>query len=431
MAQPKTGPKKLKLSNTAVKNLAAIDGKKTRYFDTDVAGLFVRVQPSGTRSFGQIYRWAGAQQEMTIGVFGRGWTVEKARIRAREILNDVASGVDPKFEAAEIAAAKSLTINDLCDRYLEDGPSDRPDKRASSWYNDKSYLKNHVRPLVGKRRASDLSVGMVKQWIKDVRNGKSARPKRKGEKGRGVRGGPGAVAHSVRCFSACLGWAVEAELIPENPFLKIKRPQDGKRERYLTQEEAKRFFKALEELRAKKEITEAKCDLIEILFDSAARVSEILGLKWSEVDFERDQLVLPPMRHKTGKKTKSKRIVMTGPMRSALLRRRAAVPADAVFVFPSAESKKKGHLTTIRGEWNKLMKRSGIEDFRIHDIRHAYASFAINAGKPLKLIGGNLGHERESTTTERYAHLLIDARRDVAEFVSDMYQGFRKQAPAE
>ena len=68
------------------------------------------------------------------------------------------------------------------------------------------------------------------------------------------------------------------------------------------------------------------------------------------------------------------------------------------------------------------MIKAGITDFRIHDLRHAYASFAINAGFSLKAIGENLGHARASTT-ERYAHLLFDARRPVSEVVANAYRG--------
>jgi len=64
--------------------------------------------------------------------------------------------------------------------------------------------------------------------------------------------------------------------------------------------------------------------------------------------------------------------------------------------------------------WEKIAARAKIKDFRIHDFRHAYASFAINAGESLKMIGATLEHQRASTT-ERYAHLLVDSQRPVAD----------------
>ena len=80
-----------------------------------------------------------------------------------------------------------------------------------------------------------------------------------------------------------------------------------------------------------------------------------------------------------------------------------------------------GYIRDIRHSWLKICARMGLQDFRIHDLRHAYASFAINAGESLQNIGANLGHTR-TTTTERYAHLVIDTRRPVADGVAAAYE---------
>src|SRR5690606_12986745 len=110
--------------------------------------------------------------------------------------------------------------------YLEEGPRDRPDKRASSWANDKCYLNNHVRVLLGKRIVDELRPKDISQFQNDVLNGKSARKKPAGL-GKPVKGGAGAAVHAVRSLSATLGWAVERELISGNPCDRIRKMQDG------------------------------------------------------------------------------------------------------------------------------------------------------------------------------------------------------------
>lgn len=85
------------------------------------------------------------------GKHGEPWTPETARDEARAILAKAASGIDPAKEVVERKAALEKTgvsVSELIDRYLEEGPIDKPDKRESSWRNDRTYLTNHVRPLL-------------------------------------------------------------------------------------------------------------------------------------------------------------------------------------------------------------------------------------------------------------------------------------------
>ena len=92
-------------------------------------------------------------------------------------------------------------------------------------------------------------------------------------------------------------------------------------------------------------------------------------------------------------------------------------------MFASPKSKS-GYVQNIRHSWKKITERADLQNFRIHDFRHAYASFAINSGQSLKNIGANLGH-RKASTTERYAHLLVESRRPVAEGVEAVYKRAR------
>ena len=70
----------------------------------------------------------------------------------------------------------------------------------------------------------------------------------------------------------------------------------------------------------------------------------------------------------------------------------------------------------------KMVANDGHSDLEICELRHAHASFAIKAGSSLRAIGENLGHARASIT-ERYAHLLLDARRPVSEVAANAYKG--------
>ena len=269
--------------------------------------------------FGGRYRW------YTIGKRGDPWTPETARDMARSVLGKVATGIDPqkdKATAKKERAEDTQTVSQLIELYLELGPVDKPDKRASSWENDRKYLTTHVEILLGKTLLSDLTPAKISQFQIDVLNGISAKKiKKKSGKGRRLSGGRGAASHSIRCFSACLGWAVRREIIPDNPCDKIEKIQDGVRERYLSTDEATSLFKAIDDLVDEDEITTQSVDALLLVSYSAARVGEVLALRWPEVNFEKRLLILPPLRHKTGGVNKPKAIPITDTMEEILQRR--------------------------------------------------------------------------------------------------------------
>jgi len=406
---------KSKITKRALKLIP--ENRPTEFFlwDTELKGFCVRAYKSGRSIYAIRYKRG----------FDQGWhkiadadvmTPEQARKEAKQILAGVARGDLPKPPIVDSEAPR--TVAQLIDAFLDKGPIDRPDKRQSSWDNDRGYLNNHARPLLGKRPITDLKPADIAKFQDDVLKGKSATPPRS-KKGRGVQGGRGAAVHAVRSLSAALGWAVEREWIDANPVSKIKKLKDGSRERYLTKDETRRLVTAIEELLEKGDITQNQIDILNLVALTGARRGEILALNWSEVDLDRGLLLLPPARHKTGGTNHPKAIPLSSPANAILLKRSQAGDRSTDFVFPSARSKS-GHIEQIRHSWDKLKKRSKIKDMTIHDFRHAYASFAINDGAALAHIGANLGHKRISTT-ERYAHLRAGIGAEVAESVAKSY----------
>jgi len=406
---------KFKITKRALKLIP--DNRTSEFFlwDTELKGFCVRAYKSGRSIYAVRYKRG----------FDQGWhkiadadviTPEQARKEARQLLAGVARGELPKPPVVDSTIPR--TVSQLIDAFISEGPIDRPDKRQSSWDNDRGYLNNHARSLLGKRAFRDLKPADIAKFQDDVLKGKSARPPTN-KKGRGVRGGRGAAVHAVRSLSAALGWAVDREWIDSNPVSKIKKMKDGSRERYLSKNETRRLVQAIETLLQENEITSDQIDILNLVALSGARRGEILALKWSEVDLERGLLLLPPARHKTGGANRPKAIPLSTPANTILAKRSTADDRSPDFVFPSARSKS-GHIEQIRHSWDKLKKRSKIDGMTIHDFRHAYASFAINDGASLAHIGANLGHKRISTT-ERYAHLRAGVGATVAEAVGKTY----------
>ena len=406
---------KAKITKRALKLLPKTRETEFLLWDTELKGFCVRGYKSGRNIFAIRYK-RGLDQ---------GWhkiadvdimAPEQARNEAKQILAGIARGELPK--KPQIDTDTPRNISQLIDKYLKEGPVDRPDKRQSSWDNDKGYLNNHARPLIGKKKLADLRPSDLSKFQDDVLHGKSARKKKPG-KGRAVRGGRGAAVHAVRSLSSALGWSVERGWIESNPASRIKKLKDGKRDRYLSESETIRLVGAIQKLLGEGKITQDQIEILNLVALTGARRGEILGLKWNEVLLDKKLLLLPPLRHKTGGANHPKAIPLSSTASEILLSRLNREQSTDEFVFPSDRSKS-GHVEQVRHTWEKLKERAHIDDMTIHDFRHAYASFAINDGAALAHIGANLGHKRISTT-ERYAHLQAGIGAGVAEAVAKTY----------
>ena len=137
-------------------------------------------------------------------------------------------------------------------------------------------------------------------------------------------------------------------------------------------------------------------------------MGEILTLKWEWVDFEAGCLRLPDS--KTGSKT-----VQLGTPALTLLSESPPQP-DNPFVIVGRRPGT--HLVNLEKPWRRIRAKAGLDDVRIHDLRHTFASYGAAANLSLPIIGKMLGHT-QAATTQRYAHLAADPVKQAAEVVSN------------
>ena len=130
---------------------------------------------------------------------------------------------------------------------------------------------------------------------------------------------------------------------------------------------------------------------------TGARAGEVLGLRWEWVDFDRTCLRLPDS--KTGAK-----VIHLNPPALALLRE---LPRHGKNPHVLTGEKIGAHLSDLKKVWRSVRKAAALNDVRLHDLRHSYASMAAGAGFSLPVIGALLGHATP-TATARYSHLAAD-----------------------
>lgn len=408
--------KRAKITKTVVDACRPIEGVRYCVWDTEIKGFRLRVMPTGRKVYELRYRVGSRQRLSTIGTHGSPWTADAARSRAKTMLFSVAQGEDPQADKEKARGA--LTVAELVTLYLEQGPADKPGKRASSWATDKYNLKRHAEPLLGNKVARDLSAADLAQWQAAVTSGKTAM-QGKSDKKRGsvnVRGGPGAAARAMRTVAAMLAWAKKRGLIESNAATDVAKIKDGRRERYLTDEEARRLWEAVGVLEASKDggITADHAAAFKLLMLTGARRSEILGLRWTEVDLRRKLLLLPPLRHKSGGTSRPKAIPLPGAAVAILEGRKRT----GEYVFrPSSTDQP---MPPPKRAWARVLEVAGVKDASFHVLRHTLASFAIADGASLYAVGKALGHAK-AETTQRYAHLRDDATAKLTEGASSRY----------
>jgi integrase len=372
-------------------------------WDAELAGFGLKVSPAGRKTYVCQYRVGGGRQggtkRFSIGVHGSPWTTDEARAEARRILGAAATGGDPAGKKQ--AARKAVTVSVLCDLYLAEGCAT---KKASTLATDRGRIERHIKPLLGSRKVIDVTRADVRRFLQDVALGKTAIDEKTRKRGRSiVTGGKGTATRTVGLLGGILAYAVERGIADENVARGVKRFPDRKNERFLSPEELARLgaaFRAIGETGG----GEQSLNIIKLLVFTGARKGEIEGLRWDEVDQAHGLLRLGDS--KTGQKV----VVLNPPALQVLndINRTAASP----FVFPA--SRVDGHFEGVPKVWRRIRTLAGIDDVRLHDLRHSFASVAVAGGASLPIIGALLGHT-DAATTQRYAHLSNDPVRAVSD----------------
>ena len=340
------------------------DGTDRFVWDDDLKGLGVRVRPSGALFYVVQWKRDGRTRRVNLGAHGP-VKPEEARNRAKAMLGDVAKGLDP---AAERDARKAdITVAELCGVYLAEGT----DKlKASSNEAVGRAMACHIEPLLGRRKLASLTLGDIERLQHDIAAGKTAIDV-KSAKARGrriVRGGKGAAARAVAYFRMVLAFAVRQGLRKDNPAAGVKLHKTDHRERFLSPAGLARLGEALAAAERDGEHPRFVA-AIRLLLLTGARKQEILRLQWHEVDLDAGCLRL--VDSKTGRKV----IVLGAPAREILAGLSRANGQE--FVLPAIRGA--GPLVGLQSAWERIRARAGLDDMRVHDLRHGFASVAVGS----------------------------------------------------
>ena len=358
------------------KAVDALGARSREYmlWDSDIKGFGVRVHPSGRKVYVVKYRDGGRVVKKTIGPHGA-IPPAAARGRAAEIITVARTGRDLTGKVLPPQASDAPTVHELTWRFLEEHVPGHC--KPSTAHSYTLAIRQHVLPRLGARPVAEVTRADVASLHHRM------------------RATPFAANRTLGILSAMFSAAELWGLRPQgsNPCRYVKRFRERKRERFLSDAEYRRLGAALREAESTGAVAAPAVAAIRLLMLTGCRLSEIMNLRWDHVALDARELRLPDS--KTGAK-----VVHLGVSAVAVLRGIARKEGNPWVI---AGRRPGTRIASLHFPWGRIRKRAGLDDVRLHDLRHSFASGGLLAGEGLPMIGRLLGHSQVKTTA-RYAH---------------------------
>ena len=299
------------------------------------------------------------------------------------LIAEAKGGGDPA--AARDDGRGAATVKALGERFLEEYVPSHC--KPSTAYEYRRSVMLFIEPRIGSRKAAQVRRGDIAELHHAMR-------KTPYQANRTLE-----VLSKMFSLAELWGWRPDGS----NPCRHVKRYKEHRRERFLSEKETARLGEVLREV---EEEMPSAVTAFRLLLLTGCRMSEIRDLRWEHV--KADCIELPDA--KTGG-----RVVPLGPEARAVL---SAITREDDNPWVISGRLPGSHLTDLQRPWRRIRKRAGIEDVRIHDLRHSFASRALALGESLTMIGKLLGHTQVQTTA-RYAHLARDSIQTAASRITE------------
>jgi integrase len=305
-------------------------GERHVYFDAYQHNLMLRVSSNGRKVFYVRRKMNGLSERAKLGRFPE-LSLEQARAKAAAILSELAAGHHPR-QAIRKAMAEP-TIGELHELYMEGHAR----QRCVRLYDMQKDFDRYISDWKN-LRFSQIRRGDVERRMAHVR----------------AENGPGAANHLLVLMRAVINWNLRNENITgENPWDRIRQYKIQPRERFLHPDELVRFFNALREFR-----DEPIHDYVLISLYTGARRSNVLAMRWDQIDFNLAIWRIPLT------KNKESHVV---PLTKAAVQVLSSRERNSDWVSPGKDPA--NHLVEPKRAWYRLLQAAQIEDLRIHDLR--------------------------------------------------------------
>ena len=351
--------------------------KRYYFYDTKIKGLELMVTEQGTKSFKVYRKFNGKPVRVTLGKYPE-MTIENARNEAQRVIADMISGKNPNEEKKNIRS--EITFGEIFEIFME-----RHSKIIKkSWIADEQDVPRFLSHWFEKKLST-----ITKQEIQLIHE--------KIKKENGLYQANRMLARIHIIYNKAIEWGWNGT----NPASSIKKFKEKSRDRFLHPDELPRFFESLEA-----EANSTIKDYIYVSLFTGARKSNVLSMKWEDINFERCEWLIPETKN-----GESLRVHLTEKVIDILKNRLQSNP-NSKWVFESIG--KTGHLVEPKSGWKRILQRASIKDLRLHDLRRTLGSWQAATGANSYIIGRSLGHKNQQSTAI-YARLSIDPIKESVE----------------
>jgi integrase len=379
----------LNFTKAAIEKLQPPAGGREYHYDERGGGLAVCVTPAGTKTFYVVRRIPRTEQRPSCVEFVKigpwpEYTVDMARDEAAKINGRVAEGVNPNDKRR--ASRQAPTFAAVFAEFI-DAPTRTKAKRPKSAKTKHGYRQQweaYLKPWHERQLSSVTHADVERlqnELAKDV--------------------GPHTANRVLALVKAIYNHAIDLEWFGANPAARVPAFEEHSRDRFIQADEFPKFWTALEA--DSPEVSDKARDFIKLALFTGQRRSNVLSMRWADVNLDRAIWTIP--QTKTGQHV----VPLTAQAIDVLKRRQGN---GSEYVFPAHHNG--GALKDPMRAWRDVLKRAGIGDLRIHDLRRTMGSWQTMQGASRPIVGKLLGHAREETTAI-YGRLDLTPVRESAE----------------
>ena len=360
------------------------------------------------------------------GRYTVGHDPETGKAIIKNVLGKTQAEVKEKLKRAieenvgiDYGRAKNYTVGNWLEVWYENYAKIK--MRPSTYLTYHGYIENHIKPQLGKISLNDLTTLHLQQLYKKLlAEGRVERIEaQKQPKGLSAK----TVRNIHQMIGSAYNLAIEQKLVTRNPTQGCALPKvEHKEMKTLTADQLSAFFQEARD--------SGVYELYYLDLATGLRRGELLGLKWTDVDLDRGVLKIQrAISRQNGK-------VVEAPLKTKNAYRTLPLSADAIDVLMQQRRK------TGNSEWvfpsptggpmspdsvlhmlHRVLKRAGLPKVRFHDLRHTFATLALQNGVDVKTVSGMLGHFSAGFTLDTYAHVTTSAKREAAKTMGNILSG--------
>ena len=366
------------------------------------------------------------------GRYTAGHDPETGKAIIKNVLGKTQAEVKEKLKKAieenvgiDYGRAKTYTVGSWLEVWMENYA--RVKLRPSTFKTSQGFLKNHIKPQIDSIPLAELTSLDLQRFYKHLLDGGRVDRVEAKKKPKGLA--PKTVRNIHQMIGSAYNLAMEQKLVSKNPTQGCALPKvEHKEMKTLTADQLSAFFQEARD--------SGVYELYYLDLATGLRRGELLGLKWTDVDLDRGVLKIQrAISRQNGKVVeaplKTKNAYRTLPLSAdaiSVLKMQKCKVGNSEWVFPSPTG---GPMSpdSVLHMLQRVLKRAGLPRIRFHDLRHTFATMALQNGVDVKTVSSMLGHYSAGFTLDTYAHVTTDAQLKAAQTMGNRgmppEQGYR------